>query len=269
MNKSERVQKILEILLSEGNASTNYLANALGVSESTIRRDLNDLISKGSLPLMRVRGGVVYSLEKMSFEPMFELKVMKMVGEKKAIAKLALNFVENGDTIFLDSGTTIYYFAKLLGSKRGLKVVVVDIKTAEELSKYPNIKTILACGEVRPGYYTIGGTETIKFLELFRVDKAFIAADAWNLEGIFNSSDFEVEVKRKMIELARQKYLLADHSKYGRTAFIKVTDIDAFDAIITSKPLSKSTIRKLQEFGVSMVFPTEKKGQNLDETSGV
>lgn len=256
MNKSERIQRIIEILLSEGNASTEFLANALGVSESTIRRDLVDLTSDNSLPIKRVRGGVVYSLEKMSFEPMFELKVSKMISEKKEIAKIACDLVENGDTLFLDSGTTIYYFAKLLGSKRGIKVVAVDIKVAEELSKYPNVKTILACGEVRPGYYTIGGTQTINFLEAFRADKAFISTDAWNLEGIFNSSDFEVEVKRKMIELSKQHYLLADHTKFGKTAFIKVANIDVFNAIITSKPLPKDAIQKLKEIGISVKFPS-------------
>lgn len=254
MNKAERIQKILEILLAEGNASTRYLAEALGVSEITVRRDVNDLCSDTNLPLKKVHGGVVYSLDKLGFEPMFDLKISRLSEEKKKIARIALELVENGDTIFLDSGTTIYYFAKILSSKKGLRVVTVDIKIAEELAQQPHIKTIIACGEVRPGYYSVGGTETLLFLETFRTDKAFIAADAWNLDGIFNSSNFEVAVKRKMIQLARDSYLLADHTKYNKNAFIKVTDINVFKAIVTDQPPPSDVLTELGRRGITVMF---------------
>lgn len=254
MNKAERIQKILEILLAEGNASTKYLAEALGVSEITIRRDVNDLCSDVTLPLKKVHGGVIYSLEKLGFEPMFDLKISQLAEEKKRIAKIALELVENGDTIFLDSGTTIYYFAKMLRSKRGLRVVTVDIKVAEELAEQPHIKTIIACGEVRPGYYSVGGTETVMFLETFRTDKAFIAADAWNLEGVFNSSNFEVAIKRKIIELARNSYLLVDHTKYNKNAFIKVSDINVFKAIVTDQPPPSDVLTELGKRGITVMF---------------
>ncbi|WP_009609672.1 DeoR/GlpR family DNA-binding transcription regulator [Caldanaerobacter subterraneus] len=254
MNKAERIQKIFEILSSEGNASTKYLAEVLGVSEATIRRDLSKLAEDNTLPLSRVRGGVIYSLEKAGFEPMFDLKLSRMVEEKRKIAKLALNFIEDGDTLFLDSGTTIYYLAKIMGSKKGLKVVTVDVKIAAELAKHPNIKTILAGGEVRCGYYSIGGEETINFLSQFRVEKAFLATDGWRKDGTFNSSNFEVGVKRKMIELSKKRYLLADHTKYGRDAFIKVADLDVFDAIITDSPLPSEIINWLKEKGILVIF---------------
>lgn len=263
MNKAERIQRIFEILSTEGNASTKYLAEALSVSEATIRRDLNDLSLEGSMPIKRVRGGVVYSIEKLGFEPMFDLKVLKMVEAKKKIAKIALNLVEDGDTLFLDSGTTIYYFAKLLGSKKGLKVVTVDVKVAEQLAKHPNVKTVLACGEVRPGYYSLGGTETVMFLSEFRADKAFISTDAWNIEGTFNSSNFEVEIKRKMIELSKTKYLLADHTKYDKDAFIKVTNISVFKAIITDLPLPTGAVDNLKRMGVSVLFSGRKDQSQL------
>lgn len=254
MNKAERLQRIFEILLAEGNASTKYLAEALGVSEITIRRDINNLCSDPNSPIKKVHGGVVYSLEKSGFEPMFDLKISHMADEKKKIARMALELVENGDTIFLDSGTTVYYFAKMLRSKRGLRIVTVDVRIAEELAEQPQIKTIVACGEVRPGYYSIGGAETVAFLETFRADKAFIAADAWNLEGVFNSSNFEVAVKRKMIELARSSYLLVDHTKFNKNAFIRVSDIDVFKAIITDQPLPSDISNELSKRGITVMF---------------
>ncbi|KHO63034.1 transcriptional regulator, DeoR family [Thermoanaerobacter sp. YS13] len=254
MNKAERIQKIFEILSSEGNASTKYLAEALGVSEATIRRDLINLSQENTFPFQRVRGGVIYSLEKSGVEPMFDLKLSQMVDEKKKIAKMALDLIEDGDSLFLDSGTTIYYLAKIIGSKKGLKVVTVDVKVAAELAKHPNIKTILAGGEVRSGYYSIGGDDTVNFLKQFRVEKAFLATDGWNIDGTFNSSNFEVGIKRKMIELSKKRYLLADHTKYGKDAFIKVSDLDVFDAIIMDVPLSDDIVGRLKDKGISIIF---------------
>jgi|UniRef100_A0A7C5PPR7 DeoR family fructose operon transcriptional repressor len=253
MNKSERIKKIFEVISQEGNASTKYLAELLGVSEATVRRDIVNLESDGEIPMRRVRGGIIFSLEKSGFEPMFDLKLSNLVEEKKKIAQIALGEIEDGDSLFLDSGTTIYYLAKIMGSKKGLKVVVVDLKVAEELSKHPNIRTIIACGEVRPGYYSIGGNETVNFLNQFHVEKAFIATDGWNLTGTFNSSDFEVGIKKKMIESSEKRYLLVDHSKYGRNAFIKVADLKVFDVLITDRDLPQEVKRSLDEIEISIL----------------
>ncbi len=253
VNKSERVKRIFEVISQEGNASTKYLAELLGISEATVRRDIASLESDGEIPMKRVRGGIVFSLEKSGFEPMFDLKLSNMIEEKKKIARIALEQIDDGDSIFLDSGTTIYYLAKIMGSKKGIKAVVVDLKIAEELSKHPNIRTIVACGEARSGYYSIGGYETVDFLNQFHVEKAFIATDGWNLTGTFNSSDFEVEIKRKMIELSDKKYLLADHSKYGKNAFIKVSDLNVFDALITDRNLPENVVEYLNKNGIKIL----------------
>ncbi|BBJ27524.1 DeoR/GlpR family DNA-binding transcription regulator [Athalassotoga saccharophila] len=253
MNKSERIKKIFEVISQEGNASTKYLAELLGVSEATVRRDIVNLESDGEIPMRRVRGGIVFSLDKSGFEPMFDLKLSNMIEEKKKIAQIALDQIDDGDSIFLDSGTTIYYLAKIMGSKKGIKAVVVDLKVAEELSKHPNIRTIVACGSVRSGYYSIGGNETVNFLNQFHVEKSFIATDGWNLAGTFNSSDFEVEIKRKMIALSEKRYLLADHSKYGKNAFIKVSDLKEFDVLITDRDLPKDVTEYLNKNGIKIL----------------
>jgi len=254
MNKNERLTKILEILRSEGNASTKYLANVLQVSEATIRRDLAELSLEDSLPLKRVHGGIIYSLEKIGTEPMFNIKLSQRVEEKRKIAKLAVNFVEEGDTIILDSGTTCYYLAKELIKRRGLKVVVVDIKIAEELAKYPTIQTVLIGGEIRPGYFSIGGDMTIKCLSEIRAEKGFLATDGWDLEGTYNASMFEVGVKRAIIKSSLKTYLIADHTKFGKIGFIKVSDLEEFEGIITDKPLPEDVTKNLEERGIKIIF---------------
>lgn len=262
MNKLDRIQRIIDIVRTEGNATIKYLARLLNVSEATVRRDLRTVCSSDTVPVKRIKGGILYSLEKLGYEPMFDLKVTRMVEAKKKIARTAVDLLEDGDTLALDSGTTIYYFARLLGSKRGLKVIATDLKVAEELAKSPCIQTIIVCGEVRPGYFSIGGIEAVKFLSLFHVDKVFISTDAWTLEGTFNSSSFEAEVKRTLLKLASKKYLLADHTKFGKKAFIKVSDINVFDAIITDQNPPPDVLEELKSMGVNVVCA---KDDSVDE----
>ena len=103
MNKNKRFTKILDILKTEGNASTKYLAAILQISEATIRRDLTELTGSDLFPISRVHGGAIYSLEKSGLEPMFNIKLSRLL--------------EDADTVILYSGTTAYYLASELVKK--------------------------------------------------------------------------------------------------------------------------------------------------------
>jgi DeoR family fructose operon transcriptional repressor len=207
MNKNKRFTKILDILKTEGNASTKFLSGILQVSEATIRRDLTELAGSDHFPIKRVHGGGIYSLEKLGLEPMFNIKLSLLVAEKKKIAKLAASLVEDGDTVILDSGTTAYYLASELVKKKGLKIITTDIKIAEKLGRYPTVQTIIIGGEARSGYFSIGGEIAIRYLSEFRADKGFLATDGWDLNGIYNSSMFEVGIKRFRREKNKNNFL--------------------------------------------------------------
>lgn len=254
MNKNKRFMKILDVLKSEGNASTKYLSGILQVSEATIRRDIIELTGRDYSPTKRVHGGVIYSLEKTGLEPMFNIKLSQFVEEKKKIAKLAANLVEDGDTLILDSGTTAYYLASELVKKKGLKIVTVDVKIAEKLARYPNIQTILIGGIVRAGYFSIGGEIAHRYLSEFSGDKGFLTTDGWDLNGTYNSSMFEVEIKKLVIQSSMKVFLLADHTKYGKIALIRVADIEKFEAIIMDKSLPEDVLKSLEEKKIKMIF---------------
>jgi DeoR family fructose operon transcriptional repressor len=254
MNKNKRFGKISEILKTQGNASTKYLAAILQVSEATIRRDFTELEGSGQFPVKRVHGGAIYSLERSGLEPMFNIKLSRLMEEKKKVAKLAANLVEDGDTIILDSGTTAYYLASELVKKKGLKIVTTDIKIAEKLGRYPNVQTIIIGGEVRPGYFSIGGELAIRYISRFRGDKGFLSTDGWDLNGTYNASMFEVGIKKSIIQSSVKTFLVADSSKYGKIALIKVADIEEFEAIIVDKPLPKDVLESLEEKKIKIVF---------------
>lgn len=254
MNKNKRFMEILNVLKSEGNTSTKYLSGILQVSEATIRRDIIELTGKEYCPIKRVHGGVIYSLEKSGLEPMFNIKLSQFVEEKKKIAKLAANLVEDGDTIILDSGTTAYYFASELVKKKGLKIVTVDVKIAEKLARYPDIQTILIGGIVRAGYFSIGGEIACRYLSEFNGDKGFLTTDGWDLNGTYNSSMFEVEIKKSISQSSMKNFLMADHSKYKKNALIKVVNIEKFGAIITDSSPPEDVLESLKEKGIKTIF---------------
>jgi len=254
MNKNKRFTKILDILKTEGNASTKYLAAILQISEATIRRDLTELAGSDLSPIRRLHGGAIYSLEKSGLEPMFNIKLSQFVEEKKKIAKLAANLVEDGDTVILDSGTTTYYLASELVKKKGLKIITTDIKIAEKLGRYPTVQTITIGGEVRAGYFSIGGEIAIRYLSEFRADKGFLATDGWDLNGTYNSSMFEVGIKRSIIKSSKKNYLVTDYTKYGKATLIKVADIEKFGAIIVDKSLPEDIMKSLEEKKIKIIF---------------
>jgi DeoR family fructose operon transcriptional repressor len=174
--------------------------------------------------------------------------------EKKKVAKLAAELVEDGDTVILDSGTTAYYLAGEMVKKRGLKIITMDVKIAEKLARYPTVQTILIGGEVRAGYFSVGGEIALKYLSEFRGDKGFLSTDGWDINGTYNASMFEVGIKRAIIQSSRRTFLIADHTKYGKMALIKVADIEEFEAIIVDKSLPKDILKSLEEKKIKIIF---------------
>ena len=235
-NKKEMINKLIEVISKEGGISVGVAARILGISEVTARRYLNEIVSHSTLPLKRVRGGVLLDKSKKSLEYMFDLKLSMNSKEKIRIAKKASEFVEDGDSLIVDSGTTAYYFAKFLMGKNGLKVIATDVKVAEELSKNPDIETYVIGGMVRPGYFSIGGDVAVEMIKRFHVDKVFLTADAVDLEmGITNFSTFEAHLKESMLSQGKKIFLMADHTKIGKIGFVRVAPLESVDVFITSR----------------------------------
>ncbi len=249
------INKLIEIVSKEGGISVGVAARTLGVSEVTARRYLNELAAHTTLPLKRVRGGILLDKSKKSLEYMFELKLSMNSKEKIRIAKRAAEFVEDGDSLMVDSGTTAYYFAKFLMGKSGLKVITVDVKVAEELAKNPDIETHIVGGIVRPGYFSIGGDIAAEMVKRFHVDKVFLTADAVDVDiGITNFSTFETHVKESMISQGRRVFLMADHTKIGKVGFVRVAPIEVVNVFITSNGIDVDTASKIRKKGIDLII---------------
>ena len=240
MLKSERKQVILETVIKEKFVSLDYLVHALNTSESTIRRDLDELESEHKL--RRVHGGAE-SFHFLQEEESNQEKSIKSIQEKIAIAKMAAGLIQEHDVIFIDAGTTNELLVNELHDPR-VTVVTNSIHHATKLVER-NIPTIIIGGKVkRSTDASIGGVALNQIGQL-NFDKAFIGMNGID-DGFFTTPDMEEgAVKRAILENAKKTYILADLSKLGQTSFVKVAPL-AKASIITNQTESE-VIQALKE----------------------
>ena len=249
----ERRAILINKLRQDGYIQVTGLAKELDISSATIRRDLTVLEKEGYC--MRTRGGAVRSSQGTTLELPYELKKQKFITEKDAIAREAVKLIENGDTLIMDSGPTIYALARLLTEKQRLTVVTNDLQIAILLANHPNIHLICTGGIARPHVFTLQGTEVVDFIKTLRVDKTFLGADAIHADGsIGNVNIEEVAIKQAMIKAASSVILLADSSKFAVKGFAEVGTLKEVDFLITDANCPSDIKSKSKEFSTKLIL---------------
>jgi DeoR family fructose operon transcriptional repressor len=213
------------------------LADNFDVSTVTIRNDLDKIEADGLC--IRKRGGAIRVNPGVTVEMPYDIKRHEMVNEKERIAFAALKLIEDGDTFILDAGSTTYALAMLLESKSQITVITNDLKIAVKLAENPKIKLISTGGIARNSVYSLQGSIAEQVIINLRVDKTFLGADAIHPNGkISNVNIEEVPLKKAMIQAADRIILLADSSKFEKSGFYKVCEMNEIDMIITDKGVS-------------------------------
>ncbi len=231
MLTEERQQMILEILKNKGIVKINELVKLTDTSESTIRRDLTYLESIQEVK--RVHGGATLVKGRLN-EPSYKEKLVQNISEKSKIAKYAASLIEEGDSIYLDAGTTTFEMIQYI-DKKDIVVVTNGLKHIDALVEQ-DINAYILGGRVKARTKAVVGTDALKNLEKFRFDKCFIGANAIHQEYGFTTPDSEEAIlKENAIELSKESYVLADESKFGEVAFVKIADIDKAEIITDSK----------------------------------
>jgi DeoR/GlpR family transcriptional regulator of sugar metabolism len=163
--------------------------------------------------------------------------------------------LRDGQSIVLDSGTTVIELARKISEKKiRLTVVTNDLLVASILSTSPNIKLIVPGGELRPGSYTLLGEPGLSFISNLHVDAAYIGIQAITENHLCDTSTEVCKMKRYMVAASSQTILLSDSSKFGKTAFFNACDITDIDLIITDPNLSEQLAEYYREKGVKIVF---------------
>lgn len=252
MAARERKESILLYLKQHKKANIQELTEEFHVTGATIRADLRELEKSGLI--IRTHGGAVLNHDKIEKESQLALRHEIYVGEKRRIGKKALDFVEEGDVILIDSGTTAAEFASGLISFQNLKVVTNDLSIAMELQKSSNIQLILIGGNVRNGFECTIGAFGTEFLQQISVDKVFIVPNALSItQGITAPYEENAAMKKAMMKTAAKRYLLCDSSKIGKKTFCKFAELKEFLCLITDDGISKEDISAIENQGTEVI----------------
>jgi DeoR family fructose operon transcriptional repressor len=251
VQKIDRVYKIKELLLAHKELSVKDIMKYLNVSEPTARRDISYIVGNNEM-YCRIRNGISLFKKGHEAEYLFEEKLGINAIYKKQIAKSAVKFLSDKHTIIIDSGTTCFFFATEI-QHRKIQVVTTDLKIAYQLSNTPNIKLHIVGGEVRSGYYSMGGIQASKNLEQFYADILVMSADAFDVSaGVTNIETFEVSIKQTLRKIAKTLILLVDSSKIEKRSFYKIMDAVEIDILITDKNISQEQKKAIQELGIQL-----------------
>jgi DeoR/GlpR family transcriptional regulator of sugar metabolism len=259
-----RRRRIVEALEHEGNVQVEHLADRFGVSQVTIRKDLAELEEQGLL--QRTYGGAIYSHRSRFNFSFFEK--LKLHSEKKEwIAEAALNYVHEGDTLFLDSGSTTLAFAKALpGRFRSLYIITSSVPAALELSKAA-YEILLVGGQVRNHSLALIGPVAIRTITQYHADRAFIGTSGINLaHGHSTPNPFDAEVKQAMIRSADESYVLTDSSKFGHTCLTSFASLEEVHMTITDREIPPEFHKAFtkRSIGLQIIDP---EGKTPDSTT--
>lgn len=244
MITEERQKAIQQYLAKKGNASVAELFKMFNVSEMTIRRDLKDLEKKGVL--RRTYGGA-YPTEPAFFEMSFKAKYSVFTHEKKAIGLACAELVQDGDVIFLDSGTTTLEVAKALCS-RNVTVVTNDMNIGLTLMHHTNINLYISGGELRHGTNNLVGSKAVGFFEGIQGKKLFMGVEGVDVEAGFTIPDLEeVGIKRRMMKAVDKVIVVADHSKLGRNSMGVIAPLSAAHLLVTDAGVPGPILQPIKE----------------------
>ncbi|TQM85025.1 DeoR family transcriptional regulator [Saccharothrix saharensis] len=247
MKSADRHRVITERLRSGGQVAVAELAAATGASEMTIRRDL-DLLAAGGV-LRRVHGGAV-PLSPAGVEPPFTARTATAHHAKRAIAAAAVELIRDGETIVLDSGTTAVEVAKLLRG-RPVTVMPLSLHAVRELLDAPEVRLLLPGGEPRPGELAMVGPLALASLRALRFDVAVLSPCAFDLDAGLTAHDLaDAEVKQQAMAVSGRTVVLADSTKFDRTALAHVCPADRPDVLVTDTDSPAAVRRELAARGV-------------------
>ncbi|MFT4240698.1 MAG: DeoR/GlpR family DNA-binding transcription regulator [Acidovorax sp.] len=248
MNTNPRQLLLLDEVRARKSATVEQLAETLGVTLQTVRRDVQRLAESGLLK--RFHGGV--RVPSSTVENIAHTQRQALNAEGKArIARAVAQEVPNGCSLILNIGTTTEAIAQALMHHRGLRVLTNNLNVAAVLSGNPDCEVIVAGGVVRTRDRGIVGEAAVDFIRQFRVDIALIGISGIEPDGTLRDYDLrEVKVAQTIIEHAREVWLAADHTKFNRPAMVQLATLAQIDRLFTDAPPPEPFPALLQEAGV-------------------
>jgi DeoR/GlpR family transcriptional regulator of sugar metabolism len=252
MLPNHRRDKILELLKEDGSAKVADLAKLFKVTEVTIRQDLEKMERDGQLT--REHGGAYLKNIEAQVKS-FELSHQDNLDKKERIAAKCLEFIESGDSIILDSGSTTTEIAKKLKGFKNLTVITNALNIAMLLGTEPGINLIVTGGEFKPPTLSLTGQKAADFFNGINVQKLFLATAGLSLKsGLTYPSISDIVVKKAMIDAAETTYLVADSTKIGKSSFASLGALSLINYVITDPGISERDKRIFEDNEIELIL---------------
>ncbi|MFB5679085.1 DeoR/GlpR family DNA-binding transcription regulator [Paenibacillus terreus] len=230
--KTRRLQDIEQYIHSRKNVTLDELCLKFDVSKNTIRRDINEILSKGSIE--KVYGGVTSATELIPFEN----RGSKHSSEKYGIARIAASCIEENDLVFIDSGTTTRHMADFLPHSIPLTILTNSLDIINGAAGLANVNLLVIGNTFKQKTKSFVGMDGPRAWEKYNVNKAFMAATGVSMtHGLTNSDLLEYEIKQAVSQKAEKLILLADPSKFDKSTLLTYASLEDVDMIISSEPL--------------------------------
>lgn len=250
---SQRRDKIARMLKENGSVQVLKLIDQFSVSGVTIRKDLQFLEEQGIAT--RSYGGAMLSKKAVfAVESPFERKQTLNAVEKSGISKAAAGLINDGDSIILDSGSTILQIAPHLKNKKGVTVVTNSHQVISELASFEHIEVISLGGTFRRKSQSFYGKSAEQALQKLHVDKLFLGVDGFNMErGITTHFEAEAELNRIMCSVASEVIVVTDSSKFGTICLHKILEPKQVNCIVTDSEIPQEYMDGLKRLGIENI----------------
>lgn len=247
----ERLDRILALLHERERVSVAELSQQFNVSAVTIRHDLTTLEQRGRL--VRTHGGAMLKPNAATDLPAFALRKELHLAEKQRIGQAAADLVGDGESIALDASTTAWQIARHLRARKELTVVTNGLFVALEFVESPGVTVVMPGGSLRPASASLVGDQGACILERYHVQKGFFGAGGFTLEeGLTDTDQYEVELKRRMVERAKEVIAVVDSSKWGQVTFAPLVSVDRLQRVITDTGAPQVMVTALREWGITV-----------------
>lgn len=249
MLKTKRINQIQEYVQEHRTVSLDELVEVFGVSKNTIRRDVQLLVEQGDFK--KVYGGVAVNHSTLIS---FHDRKIRYQPEKQKIAKLAANFVEDGDIIFVDSGTTTFEMLEFIKNKN-ITIITNNFDFISEAIAYDNLNILSTGGMLERSTRSFVNFKSNDIFKTYNINKAFMASTGISLtNGVTNSSPLESEIKKAAVEKCSQVFLLVDSYKFDKYALTTYCGLDEIDYLITNKLSNENYQQYFQTNNIKLIF---------------
>lgn len=252
MDAIRRRKQIMDSLNKTGDIRTEQLCKKLDTSRETIRKDIYFLEKKGLLTA--VRGGAV--LPSVVKETRYNQRQGVDVSEKVEMAHEAMKKIKDGQSIFLDYGTSCFEVAKLLKNSdlSNITLVTTSVPILEELRYSTNVNLVFLGGGLRVSEGSVFGPLTLSNIDKIFCDIGIFGCGGISIrDGLSNHYFQQIEVSQKMMKHCSYKMVLADHTKFNKNAFYKLADITDVDVIITDSKIDSALVDGIKKTGTELI----------------